>query len=496
MKKSLIWLLTIVMSLTFGALLYFQISYLNNMVKMRENQFSEGVMRSLFETAAFLERQETIQFLAADMAAVSGENITEEDFYPRSRVGRITFPPATQTVAGHYGKLQEVLRNQYLYQRGMINEVILSILHDAPNRPVEERADSTIVRHILAETLSQNGVNIPFSFAISESGRNYAYQTAGFSRAFENETYSIILFQNLDSRYQLSVQFPTRDSYIFSSVRFIIPALAFTLMLLVIFLFTIILAFRQKRVTEIKTDFINNMTHELKTPVSTISLAGQMLSDPSVRKSPVMLNHLADVITDESKRLRFQIEKVLQMSVLEKSDSTLNMTDVDVNAVVSFVVKTFKLKVEKFGGTLDMDLEAENPLVRVDEMQFTNVIFNLLDNAVKYRDEEKTLHLKIETSNPDQKHIRIVISDNGIGMKKEDLKRIFEKFYRVHTGNLHNVKGFGLGLTYVKKMVSLFSGSIGVESELGVGTAFTIKLPTLELPDIDEEEEEVVDGAE
>ncbi len=491
MKKNIIWLLTIVMSITFGALLYFQIMYLENMARMRKEQFSEGVMRSLYATADFLERQESVRFLAENASSVAGMPVTEEDFHSQmAPLPRIGYPSPLQKIDSHYGKLQEVIRSQYLYQRGMLNEVILSIMHEAPDRPIEQRADSTAVRSFLKEALTQNGLNIPFEFAIIGARHKIMYSTAGFQRSREDEAYSISLFPHVDNQYQLSVEFPTRNTYIFSSVRFIIPTLAFTLMLLVVFLFTIILAFRQKRLTEIKTDFINNMTHELKTPVSTISLAGQMLSDPSVRKSPMMLTHLSDVITDESKRLRFQIEKVLQMSVLEKSDNALKLTPVHVNATVQSVVNTFKIKVEKFGGDLKMDLTATKDIVRVDEMQFTNVIFNLLDNAVKYRNEEVEPHLRIVTSDAGKNTIAIRISDNGIGMRKEDLKKIFDKFYRVPTGNLHNVKGFGLGLAYVKKMVTIFNGTISVESELGKGTCFTIELPLAHLSKEEREAEE------
>lgn len=478
MKKNLIWLLTIVMSITFGALLYFQIMYLENMVSMRKSQFSEGVMRSLYDTSGFLERQESMRFLAEDVAAISGGEIEEQDFNPFNKeLARIGFPAPTQNIGDHYGKLQEILRSQYLYQRGMVNDIILNILQDAPTRPVIERADSTILRHYLSDALKRNGVELPFEFAVTGPHRQPVYTTPGFNRAAFDEAYSISLFSNLDNQYQLYVEFPSADNYIFSSVRFIIPTLALTIMLLVIFIFTIVLAFRQKKVTEIKTDFINNMTHELKTPVSTISLAAQMLGDQSVMKSPAMLNHLAEVIGDESKRLRFQIEKVLQMSVLENSESVLNITEVNVNQVVNSVVNTFKLKVEKFGGTLNMNLEAEEDEVKTDEMQFTNVIFNLLDNAVKYRNEEVPLQLEITTRNRDKRHITIEVSDNGIGIRKDDVKRIFDKFYRVPTGNLHNVKGFGLGLAYVKKMVTIFGGTISVESELEKGTSFFITLP-------------------
>ena len=271
-----------------------------------------------------------------------------------------------------------------------------------------------------------------------------------------------------------------RDWYIYSSVRFVIPTIALTILLLAIFIFTMILAFRQKKIGEMKTDFINNMTHELKPPLSTISLAAQMLNDDSVRKSPETLHHISEVINAESKRLRFQVEKVLQMSVFENSNSALNFTRVDANKIIASVVSTFKLKVERFGGSLSFINDADEAMIRVDEMQFTNVIFNLLDNAVKYRNEDVEPELTVRTTDVDGNRLRIQIRDNGIGMKKEDLKKIFEKFYRVHTGNRHDVKGFGLGLAYVHRMVTVFNGTITVESELGKGSEFTIELPLAE----------------
>lgn len=227
-----------------------------------------------------------------------------------------------------------------------------------------------------------------------------------------------------------------------------------------------------------KNDFINNMTHEFKTPISTISLAAQMLKDPAVAKSPQMFQHISGVINDETKRLRFQVEKVLQMSMFERQKTMMKLTTVDANDLVTSVMSTFKLKVEKFGGTIDADLDTKDALIMVDEMHFTNVIFNLLDNAVKYAREDVPLELMIRTL-VDGDKVEISVQDNGIGIKKEDLKKIFDKFYRVSTGNLHNVKGFGLGLAYVYKIVKDLKGSIRAESELGVGTKFIITLPLI-----------------
>lgn len=499
MKKSLMWMLTIVMSLTFVVLLYFQIMYLEKMVKMREEQFTEGVMRSLNATSEFLERQETLYFLEQDVNIIesslydsydtpsgdgfnysdgstpAGNISTQLSAYP---LASLQFPSPTQDIGARYSSMQEVIRSQYLYQKGLLNEVILAILRDSGNRPIAERADSVMIKNCLATELTNNGVNVPFVFAIKNSHNQIAYSTEGFKASSEN-IYSIPIFANTDSSYTLSVEFPTKHNYIFKTVRFVIPSLAFTLMLLVVFIYTLILAFRQKNVSEMKTDFINNMTHELKTPISTISLAGQMLNDPSIRKSESMLKHIADVITDESKRLRFQVEKVLQLSILDNSSSTLKFTDVNANTIISNVVHTFKLKVEKLGGTINARLDAEDAEIYVDEMQFTNVIFNLLDNAIKYMKEDVEPQLTIETANLSGERLEIRVSDNGIGIRKEDARHIFEKFYRVSTGNRHDVKGFGLGLAYVKKMIEAFGGTITVDSEIGIGSTFIINIPTV-----------------
>lgn len=505
MKKSLMWMLTVVMSITFGALLYFQIMYLENMVKMREEQFTEGVMRSLNTTSEFLERQETLHFLEQDVNIIEsslydnyGESTdtnlkysvenpdgTVTNYTLSSQVDQnknsqaINFPSATQNIGARYGSMQEVIRSQYLYQKGLLNEVILSILRDSSTRPIMERADSTMIRNCLTAELANNGVSVPFAFAVVNPHNDMVYATEGYKTDMK-DIYSIPLYNNTDVSYTLCVEFPTKNTYIFKSVRFIIPTLAFTVILLVIFVYTLILAFRQKNLAEMKADFVNNMTHELKTPISTISLAGQMLSEPSIRKSESSLTHLSEVIVEESKRLRFQVEKVLQLSVLDKTGSTLKFSVVNANSIINNVVNTFKLKVEKQGGTINANLDAIDADIKVDEMQFTNVIFNLLDNALKYMKEDEEPNLEIYTADISDKRLEIRISDNGIGIKKEDAKHIFEKFYRVSTGNRHDVKGFGLGLAYVQKMITAFGGTITVESEFGIGSTFIITLPIAE----------------
>jgi two-component system phosphate regulon sensor histidine kinase PhoR len=209
-----------------------------------------------------------------------------------------------------------------------------------------------------------------------------------------------------------------------------------------------------------------------------ISLAAQMLKDPAVGKSPTMFQHISGVINDETKRLRFQVEKVLQMSMFDRQKATLKNKELDANELIAGVINTFTLKVERYNGKIESELKATNSAIFADEMHITNVIFNLMDNAVKYKRPDADLQLTVKTWNEPGK-LMISIQDNGIGIKKENLKKIFEKFYRVHTGNLHDVKGFGLGLAYVKKIIMDHKGTIRAESELNVGTKFIIALPLL-----------------
>ena len=470
---------------------------------MRDAQFSEIVLRCLSSTSAYLEKRETLHFLEEDIAVMESSllemnNEGNQPFGLSSETidsinGLITIqskelglsnsgqPISRQyhldNIEGRYRNMQQTLRGQYLYQKELMNEVILSILREAGKRPPKERADSTIIRDYLRNELQESGLTMPFNFSVANARGQLIYTSNNFDRNSPKNTYSQTLFPNTGSPLRLNVEFPQKNKYIFSSVRFIIPTLIFTLILLIVFLYTIIIAFRQKKLSEIKTDFIHNMTHELKTPISTISLASQMLNDASVRKSESSLNRLAGVISDETKRLQFQVEKVLQMSVFENSPASVKLSEVDANAIIKNVVDTFKIKVEKFGGSISCKLEAEDSVVKVDQMHFTNIIYNLLDNAVKYKDEDRAPQLTIITSDISDNRLQIKVKDNGIGIRKEDLKRVFEKFYRVPTGNRHDVKGFGLGLSYVKKMVEIFNGTINVESDYGKGSTFIISLP-------------------
>ena len=513
MKKSTIWILGIVMGLSFLSLIYLQVSYIEEMVKMRREHFEESVHRSLEQACRNIELVETKKYLEADVEAieraaqmsremeeadkghVSEEEVVEYTRYRVSGTGngshfkwemkvRSNVPkPIISTgkdIPNTSAALRETLKDRYINQRELLDEVVSNILHTASDKPLKQRVNFKQLDAFLKTELRSNGIDIPYHFTVTDRGGAVVYHCSDYIPDGSETMYSKVLFRNdPPSRMgMVNVHFPTLDNYIFSSVRFMIPSVIFTFVLLVTFIFTIYIIFRQKKLTEIKNDFINNMTHEFKTPISTISLAAQMLQDPAVGKSPAMFQHISGVINDETKRLRFQVEKVLQMSMFERQKATLKMKDVNANDLIAGVANTFALKVEKHNGSITTELNATSPWIFVDEMHFTNVIFNLLDNAVKYKKADGEMQLHVRTWHESGK-LYISIQDNGIGIKKENLKKIFDKFYRVHTGNLHDVKGFGLGLAYVKKIIQDHKGTIRAESELGVGTKFIIVLPTL-----------------
>ena len=308
-----------------------------------------------------------------------------------------------------------MLKSQYLYQRAILGEVVFRILAKSSTRPIMERINIKKLNDFLKADLQNNGLTLKYQFAIADKDGKIVYRTRGFDEKKDETTFTQILFPNdPPSRLNyLKVSFPTQRKYIFTSIRFMIPSFIFTIILLITFIYTIVFAFRQKKLTEMKNDFVNNMTHEFKTPISTISLAAQMLNDAEVGKSPEMFKHISGVITDETKRLRFQVEKVLQMSMFDRQKTMLKLNEYNINDLVENVVSTFRLKVQKFGGTITSELNAEDAWVMLDEMHFTNVVFNLLDNAVKYAKEDEPLNLEVVTKNEDGKLV-LSIQDNGI----------------------------------------------------------------------------------
>ncbi|MDR2470089.1 MAG: HAMP domain-containing histidine kinase [Tannerella sp.] len=508
MKKSTIWLLAVVMGFAFAGLLYLQVNYVGIILKTSNEQFDSTVKRCLEQVSNMLERDEARKYMEKDMNLFTYKNAPNRQELDRSIAMESSYHhfriESSDTFVQHFEMSTGVARSdsspkdaiikesedyqrnlwkRYQHQAELLEEVAYTMLYTAYTKPIEERMDFSAMNNYLKTELLNNGLNLPYIISVVNKDNQIVYRNITSEKPTRPaEVITVVLFPNdpPSKRNYLKIYFPTKNAYISSSISFLVPSAIFSVILLLTFTFTIYSIFRQKKLSEMKNDFVNNMTHELKTPVSTISLASQMLKDTDIVKNPDVFKHIAGVIQDETKRLGFLVEKVLQISLFERQRATLKLKELDANDLLAGVASTFALKVEKYGGTIDIDLQAENAAIYADEMHITNVLFNLLDNAVKYRRTETSLCLMARTRNENGK-LYVSIEDNGVGVRKEHLKKIFDRFYRIPTGNLHDVKGFGLGLAYVRKIVEEHGGSIRAEQqdEGKNGTKFIIILPLI-----------------
>lgn len=418
MKKRTIWSIAVIMGLSFIMLLLLQLTYIREMANMKKEQFDESVNRALYQASRNLELNETLRYLEKDVQEKekkSGKKNTtpfsNTANYPTFRMktkisNPVKMPKAMILINDQNSNneasrsLQEIVKNRYVYQKALLDEVVMNMLYSASDKPLKERVNFKILDQDIKAELINNGINIPYHFTVTTQDGREVYRCPDYTDEGSEFTYTQVLFRNDPSSKMgvVRVHFPDINSYIYSSVKFMIPSVFFTLILLVTFIITLVIVFRQKRYNEIKNDFVNNMTHELKTPIASISLATQMLNDDSITKNEKMIKHLVGVITDETKRLRFLVEKVLQMSMFDRKKSSFKKKHLDLNEMVETIANSFSLRVEHTGGKINVDIEAVDSTIYVDEVNFQNVIFNLMDNAVKYRkpDEPVSIFLKTE----------------------------------------------------------------------------------------------------
>ncbi len=335
------------------------------------------------------------------------------------------------------------------------------------------------IEDIIDKSLKKYNIKQPFEYGITNIFGFPISKSDGYSLQNNGSSYPIRLTPE-NSSYGLETLYlyiKEDKNYIIKEMAWMIVAsVVFTTIIILAFALTVRTLFNQKKLSEIKSDFINNMTHELKTPLATISLAIDALTNDRVIHDSDKVKYYSGMIKDENKRMNKQVEKILQAARQERQEIKLNLQELDAHEIINKVADNLSLQILEKTGKLDLSLKASKHVIMGDEVHFSNIIFNLLDNAIKY--SKDNLHIEIETHN-NSGMLAIKVKDNGIGMNKETLSRIFEKFYRAHTGNLHNVKGFGLGLSYVRDMVEAHNGKIKVESSLGKGTAFTVFIPTV-----------------
>ncbi len=349
-------------------------------------------------------------------------------------------------------------------------------------RPIGERVNRFLLDTLLRKEFSEHGITIPFEFAVRENDNNYLLfsTTNKNSNDWQSNAYQASLFPNetASKKNLLMVYFPDQEKYILSNMGILFGGSGLLiLVVMACFYMSVSTIIRQKKLADIKNDFINNMTHELKTPISTIALATDMAQENSASQlNPERITRYLGIIENENKRLSIHVEKVLQMAMLDEGVIKLINTPVNLHEQIINDLNSMAIQIENQNGQVAIDFEATNMMVAGDEVHLSNIFKNLIDNAIKYSPEE--LAIKITTKNENNGFI-LEIEDRGLGMKKEQLERIFETFYRIPTGNVHDVKGFGLGLSYVKKMIEAHHGSIKVTSTLGVGSKFSVWFPLM-----------------
>ncbi|MFY8187203.1 MAG: sensor histidine kinase [Flavobacterium sp.] len=354
----------------------------------------------------------------------------------------------------------------------------MSLKDIASTYPIQRRIKKEELQKLLKKTLTDYGVNTPFEFGIYSNSLATKVRSENFKFNKEN-TYSIPILEDNDgeSKYDLLVSFPDKKKYFFSDlIGVTVLSLVFTLIIVIAYSSALNQLMKQRQISEIKTDFINNMTHEFKTPIATINLALDSIKNPKIINDTEKVHRYLQMIRDENKRMHAQVENVLRISKLEKKELEIIKEPLDVHDLIQDAMDHVSLIMESRDGQMNAHLDASRSTVLLNDVHFTNVLVNMLDNAIKYSPNQPKVEITTENI---KDFIIIKIKDEGLGMSKAAQKRIFEKFYREHTGDLHNVKGHGLGLAYVKRMVEEHNGEVFVESEKGKGSTFIIKIPLI-----------------
>jgi len=377
----------------------------------------------------------------------------------------------------HPDLVRRELRTQIARQEYFVDHIVKQMLMEEGD--ALENISASQIEASLSDKLTSRGVGIPFEYAVYEMGHPPIYSSENFNEYEQCRYFRRSLFPNsvFNRSIYISVYFPEERLLLRKSMGIMGgSSLMITIFIIIMFSLTLFIMFKQKRLSEMKNDFVNNMTHELKTPISTISLASQMLSDRSIPDEQKNLGHISRIIQTESKQLGYQVERVLQMAIFDHGELKLKHEPANLHDIIETVAQNFLLQMDKRGGKLEFHPEADQATVSGDVIHLTNVISNLMENAMKYT--TRNPEIKISTHN-ENGSVVVSVADNGMGISKEDQKRIFDKFYRVPTGNVHNVKGFGLGLSYVKLIIEEHGGTIKIKSEPNKGSRFDIHLPLL-----------------
>jgi two-component system phosphate regulon sensor histidine kinase PhoR len=515
MKKPFITGLIFMISFALLGLVGIQIYWIKNSIALRDAQFRRNVKIALSEFNHILEKEEAAERVkkhrigtkllrSIDSLRVvrpnSGIVLTAEDLGIDSSIylsagGEYAFRFKASAHSTRFVDSEIVAGNEAFEKSNLWNapntltqsqsELIVELLSGMLSLDVNNNFLTRYTHGYLDSLLKQcfdevGGISAVYHFGVFDvfdQPEMISTTAAQYVVPIIEYGYKARLFPSdmLQDPHYVRVWFPSQDTYLLKTLwPLLLSSTAFMLIIILAFGYTIKTILRQKKVSEIKNDFINNMTHELKTPISTISLACEALSDPVMSASKTRVDHFVKMIRDENKRLGVLVENVLRSAVLDRGEMKLNRDNVNLHDIIKAAIHNIQLQASQKDGTIQTNLEAAQAVIKGDKVHLTNVVYNLLDNAIKYTIGRPEILVSTYSSNSS---ITISVADNGIGIKKEDHERIFEKLFRVHTGDVHNIKGFGLGLSYVKMIVEKHHGTISVKSEPGKGSTFTIKIP-------------------
>ncbi|MEZ4792077.1 MAG: HAMP domain-containing sensor histidine kinase [Gelidibacter sp.] len=522
MGKKLFIMLIVLMSLSLIGIIFVQVYFINNSLQNEKKQFTLNVKRSLSFVSDAIEDKEFMKFSEKMYRLIASGTVADSTAFSELII-KSEDPNLNQTIIYRNGILEESYKVPSMFLDIGLDSVSISrtssqretTIYDKnplegnlnissekkifefsklseldkkrfettyrdlfKNYPIYKRVSVDEVKEMLQKQLHEDGIDTDFEFAIYDKD----LATKVLSNNFEltkGSTYGVPLFldNNNESNYKLYVNFPERNKYLFQNILgMTILSIVFTAIIIFAFGSAIHQLIQQRQISQIKTDFINNMTHEFKTPIATINLALDSIKNPKIINDQEKVMRYLNMIKDENKRMHAQVENVLRISKLEKNELNISKDRVKLHDLIEDAITHVELIVEDRQGYIKTHLDAEKSSILANETHFTNVIVNILDNAIKYSDEAPKIDVYTENVGT---NILLKITDQGNGMSKQVQKKVFEKFYREHTGNVHNIKGHGLGLAYVKRIVEDHQGHISVESEKGKGSTFTIKLPLI-----------------
>lgn len=493
MNKNLLLFISVLLFLGLFGIGVVQLFWLKGAIKSREQEFDKAVSDAMIDMAVKIEdlayqpivskmiQSRKIHFdeTGGLVIEISGDDELIEDL--KSRKKEVANTPLNRGVKIHESPL---LKSPHSHE---VDELALEIdnlqqfmvQQMTSLQPINELLDTSKLRKIIVESLLAHGIKTKAHYGITEYAPNNFVLLSKNAPLFElfKTPYSIELFRRsmFNECKSLRLMLPERKKFLYASMSpMILSSSLFFLMVVGAFILMFQIIFKQKKLSDMKTDFINNMTHELKTPIATISIASEMLKDNSISALEDNRSKYAGIIFDENKRLYNHVEQVLQIARLEKGELNLNLEDRDIHTIITTTAGRFNLILEDMEGKIELNLKANPSILKIDEMHFTGLINNLIDNAIKYNDKKPLI--KINTFNYTS-GIQIEVIDNGVGLTRDDQHKIFEKFYRVSKGNVHDTKGFGLGLSYVQTIVEKHQGKIKVESKLKEGSRFIIQIP-------------------